>query len=178
MTRKWRHEPGTTFVYDTGVSQIISAVLEEATGMSVLDYASAKLFEPLGIAEARWDTNGDGVHGAGEGLFLTPREMVKFGQLILNEGMWEGERLVSAEYITTSTSNQLSADIADGEYGYLWWLGDVDGNPAHLAVGYGGQMIVIVPNLDLVVAITSDFWRHHEGNEAVIHEVIAPAIVD
>ncbi|MGB1249131.1 MAG: serine hydrolase domain-containing protein [Candidatus Promineifilaceae bacterium] len=178
MTRKWRNTPGTSFVYDTGVTQLISIVLEEATGMSVLAYAESRLFGPLAFENVTWQPNKDGVHGSGEGLFLRSRDMIKFGQLFLNEGVWEGERLLSADYIRESTVNQLGDAKANGEYGYLWWLGDVNGSAAHIATGYGGQFLTVVPDLDLVIAITSGGWRHHEGNEAVIYEFIAPAMND
>ena len=175
MTRKWRKTPGTTFIYDTGVSQIISVVLEEAVGMNMLAYAEAKLFEPMQFADWRWDTNPDGVHGAGEGLHLRPADMMKFGQLILNAGAWEGEQLVSAEYIHEATSNQLSEALG-GKYGYLWWLDEAVGNPTYVAIGYGGQFVHITPELDLVVVITADYQRHRDGNDAIIHEMIVPAI--
>ena len=178
MAREWQAEPGTAFVYDTGVTQIVSVVLEEATGMSVLEYAEAKLFTPLRITDVRWDNNGDGVNGSGEGLFLRPREMMNFGQFVLNEGAWEGEQLVSAEYVREATVNQLDPEVSDGGYGYLWWLNEFGGHPAHTAVGYGGQWIIVVPNLDLVVTITSNALRDYRGTNTVVREIVMPAIVE
>ncbi|MGB1249132.1 MAG: serine hydrolase domain-containing protein [Candidatus Promineifilaceae bacterium] len=177
-SRELELDPGTQFVYDTGASHLLSAVLEEATGMTAYEYAEQKLFTPLGFEGESWDTDSDGVYFGGKGLNLRPRDMAKFGQLFLDEGQWDGVQLVSADYIRESTTDRLDNVAADGEYGYLWWPGEVEGHTAYSAVGYGGQYITVVPDLELVVVITSNYWRQYPNNNAIIEELIVPAIVN
>ena len=176
--RDLEEDPGVTFAYDTGASHLLSAVLEEVTGMTTYEYAEQELFDPMNFSGESWDVDADGVHFGGKGLNLRPRDMAKFGQLFLNDGQWEGEQLISAEYVAAATTNQLSDTQSTEEYGYLWWPGEVEGYETYAAVGYAGQYVTVVPELELVVVITSSFWRRHANNNAIIRELIVPAIVD
>ena len=137
-----------------------------------------KLFGPLAFEGHTWDTDSEGVNFGGKGLNIRPRDMAKFGQLFLDEGIWDGEQLISADYIDEATRNQLTVFSEDGDYGYLWWLNEIEGHPMYAAVGFGGQHITIVPELDLVVVITSSFWRRHNDNDAIIYDLIVPAIIE
>lgn len=178
MAQSVHGQPGTLFVYDTGASHLLAAVLEEATGMSPFDFGSDKLFEPLGFQNISWDTDSNGLNFAGKGLNIRPRDMAKFGQLILNDGEWNGVQLIPANYLHAATVDQLDGIAANGEYGYLWWPGEVDDHDSFAAVGFGGQYITVVPELELVVVITSNYTRPRDGNDNIIRDLIVPAIVD
>ena len=102
--------------------------------------------------------------------------MAKLGQLILDDGVWDGQQIVSAEYLATASQNQV-ADIHDEAYGYLFWIGEEGGQETISAVGYGGQFITIIPESDLVVVITADFNPPRSGNAAIVESFILEAIV-
>jgi CubicO group peptidase (beta-lactamase class C family) len=169
--------PGQNFAYSSDGSHLLSAIMVQATGQSVLHYARERLFAPLGIdtdpaaepmmrtypirgydqADFAWPTDPEGVHLGWCCLKLTARDMAKLGQLWLNDGDWNGTQLVSAQWVTESTQPHVetgSSAVAD-QYGYHWWVTEVDGQPAFAAAGVGGQLVAVVPALDLVVVVSS-----------------------
>ena len=154
---------GQEFFYNTGALALVSAVIRKATGRRLDEFARETLFEPLGITGVEWDRyRGD--TDAGGGLRLRPRDMAKIGQLILTGGRWNGRQIVSKAWIETSTAAKIKA--TDGMlYGYLWWIGRslLDGREVHWvgALGRGGQSIRIVPELDLVVAVTAGYYQDY-----------------
>jgi CubicO group peptidase (beta-lactamase class C family) len=145
-------EPGTKFLYNSGGSNLLAAIIEEATGMSAADYAHQNLFDPLGITQVEWSQDPQEHTLGGFGLRLTPREMAKFGYLYLNNGLWDGEQIVPAEWVTASTTRHIAASPLSDGYGYQWW---VDNQGYYMALGYGGQYIIVKPDLNLVVVFTS-----------------------
>lgn len=171
------HEPGTAFIYDTGATHLLSAVLEQVTGMPLNQYAAQKLFVPLGIEPPPWEIDSEGNPYGGKGLAMWPRDMAKFGQLVLDEGIWEGKRVVSANYINAATQNQVS-EVTSTQYGYLFWIKEEGDDKTISAVGYGGQYIMIVPRHELVVVITSDFLPPRSGSESIIEPFIIGAILE
>jgi CubicO group peptidase (beta-lactamase class C family) len=140
--------PGTTFNYSTGDSQLLGAILEQATGMTMRQFARSRLFGPLGVPlpHWRWDSSPTGVAFGGGGLHLTPRAMAKFGYLYLEGGAWDGQQIVPTEWV--------EASVAPAYYGYHWWRLN---NGGYAALGYGGQRIAVVPELELVAVITGEF---------------------
>jgi CubicO group peptidase (beta-lactamase class C family) len=153
--------PGTVFNYSDGGAHLISVILTEATGMDPESFAAEHLFAPLGIDRRSWLVDKQGYAIGGVGLQVTPRDMVAFGTLYLNDGTFERRRVISEEWVRTSTAVRILTDNAvpyGTAYGYLWWRGVVDGYPFYMATGYGGQFIVNVPDLDLVVVATCDWW--------------------
>ena len=147
LDRSMAAEPGTAFNYSTGDPQLLGAVLEEATGLSVTEFARTRLFEPLGVSPAHWSwrASPEGVAFGGGGLSATPRAMAKFGYLYLSEGDWNGEQIIPAGWVEAST--------AEPHYGYQWWC---LGNGGYAALGYGGQRIAVMPDLDMVIVVTAD----------------------
>lgn len=144
--------PGVRFEYCNGSSLLLSAIISEATGMAASDYAAEVLFEPLGITEYEWPANPDGVSiGWGE-LLLRPADMAKFGYLFLREGEWEGRQLIPETWVEDSTRDQIQAGTLASGYGYQWWISDAG---YAMALGFGGQYIVVDPDHDLVVTFTS-----------------------
>jgi CubicO group peptidase (beta-lactamase class C family) len=154
---------GQEFFYNTGALALVSAILRKATGRPFDEFVRETLFEPLGITHVAWDRYW-GEADAGGGLHLRPRDMAKIGQLILAGCRWIDRQVVSRAWIETSTEPKLKA--TDGQsYGYLWWLGRalLNGREVHWvgALGRGGQSIRIVPELDLVVAVTAGYYQDY-----------------
>lgn len=145
-------EPGTRFEYCNGASYLLSAILSEVTGMPAAEFATEVLFEPLGITDYHWPASPDGISvGWGE-LILHPADMAKIGYLYLRNGEWEGDQVVSRSWIEAATTSHIRAGTASDGYGYQWWVDD-DGYA--LAIGFGGQYIIVVPESDLIVVFTS-----------------------
>lgn len=152
-------EPGTHFEYCNGATYLLSAIVTEVTGRSAGQYAEDVLFEPLGITDFAWPEGPQGVTYGFTDLRLEPADMAKLGQLYLQNGMWEGSEVVPASWVEAATTphpyTSMGGLPASG-YGYQWWI---DGS-GFSARGYGGQYIVVVPLLDLVVVFTSALAPH------------------
>ena len=166
-------EPGTHFEYCNGASFLLSAIVQRTTGMSALAYAHEHLFEPLGITDVEWESSPHGITIGWSGLHMTPHDMAKIGYLFLNEGRWDGEQVVSAEWVAVSTRKHISATLQDG-YGYQWWVTD-DG--LHMALGYAGQFIFVVPKEDMVVVFVSHLEeRDFYVPQQLLNGFIIPAV--
>jgi CubicO group peptidase (beta-lactamase class C family) len=155
------HEPGARFIYNTGASHLLSVILTEATGMPTLEFARQYLFDPLGFSGSSWLQENRGYDTGGMGLRITARDMMKIGQMFLDGGIWDGAQVVPAPWVTESADPRLSTQesVPFGQsYGYLWWVGEGGGRDFYMASGYGGQFILVDPDLDLVVVSQAD-WR-------------------
>jgi CubicO group peptidase (beta-lactamase class C family) len=173
-------QPGTQFNYCTDAVQVLSAILQKATGMSAREFANDNLFAPLGIgpiSEARWPSDPQGVTIGGYGLALTPGEMTKLGFLFLNQGQWEGETIVPASWVSTSTTSHVNQGDKK-EYGYLWWI-DPQGK-WYAALGRAGQHIFVYPAENLVVVFTADLPYTNDADliplQELLDQYILPAV--
>jgi CubicO group peptidase (beta-lactamase class C family) len=159
LTRPMVCDPGACFEYDSGPSNLLAYIIQHQTGELIADYLGPRLFEPLGIENYEWVTTEYGASRGGGGLIVTPRDLAKLGYLYLNQGVWDGQQIVDPAWVEASTTwkssgvNTLSgANIGYGaSYGYHWWVTSIAGFPAYMGLGYGGQMLYVVPGLDLVV---------------------------
>ncbi|MBA2278274.1 MAG: serine hydrolase [Chloroflexia bacterium] len=150
--------PGDVYVYNSGGSHLLAVMLEAAIGEEIESYADRHLFDPLGIADGRWEESPQGEAIGGFGLHLTPRDMAKLGYLYLRGGAWDGARIIPREYHTTATTVQSAGDSTGGTpYGYQWWVTDATGFDAYFALGFGSQYIYVVPELDLVAVTAVGF---------------------
>jgi CubicO group peptidase (beta-lactamase class C family) len=173
---------GGGFEFSNQGAHVVAAVLAEATGMSVLDYARSRLFEPLGIgtrpafeklldagnmdefvaADFAWPVDGSGLHLGWTGLKLRPADLARIGQMMLDNGEWKGKQVVPADWVRESTTPQVDTisrrnqENASGNYGYQWWVTEADEEPAYFAWGGGGQLLEVVPSLSLVVVVASE----------------------
>ncbi len=147
--------PGTQFNYCSGCSHVLSGIVQRATGVDTSDFARQYLFEPLGISTATWDVDPAHIATGGWGLQLTPRDMAKLGYLYLHNGVWDGQQIVSANWVQTATRQQTGSD--DG-YGYQWWI--MPDEHGYAALGRYGQMIFVSPDFDLVVVMTAALLNH------------------
>ena len=151
------HKPGTHFNYNTPTSYMLSAIVQKVTGENLLDYLRPRLLDPLGIEEATWSTDSQGIALGGFGLSITTESIARFGQLYLQQGQWEGEQLLSAEWVEQATSRQTSNGSNpdspwDQGYGYQFWR---NRHGAYRASGLGGQLALVMPEQNAVVATTS-----------------------
>jgi CubicO group peptidase (beta-lactamase class C family) len=155
------NQPGTVFNYSDGAAHLAAAVLAEAAGTSVAEFATTYLFGPLGIPARPWYVDRQGFNYGGVGLHLRAQDMLAFGMLFLNEGRHDGRQIVPADWVTASTDGRISTNNAvpyGPSYGYYWWSGAYLEREFYFANGYGGQFIVVVPRVELVVVATCE-WR-------------------
>jgi CubicO group peptidase (beta-lactamase class C family) len=196
--------PGAGFAYSSVSSHLLAAILVEATGQSVLAYAQERLFDPLGIdsrpafqarilpgeperrqeyegADFAWPRDPQGIHVGYGFAKLTAPDMLALGTLFLDGGEWDGAQLVPASWVEEATSPLVDATEFGGEhYGYQWWVTEAGDHPAYAAVGFGGQIIEVVPDLDLVVVAST--WIDDTTNfdastwEFMVSQAIVPTL--
>lgn len=161
FSRPFIAEPGTRWIYGAAGPQLVAKLVMDGTGQSLPDFARANLFDPLGVGMTQWSNGFNGEPAPASGLRMTPRDLARIGQLILNRGKWEGRSVVPAPWLDASFQPYVPCD-EQRRYGYFWYSGDFQyGHPpnrpiAHWigAFGYGGQRLFVLPSLDAVVAIT------------------------
>jgi len=171
------HEPGAPFVYNSGATYLLSAILQRVSGETLLDYLQSRLFEPLGITEATWGSSQEGITFGGWGLSLSTESMAKFGQLVLQRGVWEGRQLVPAEWFEAATSRQVANDSEINPdwhqgYGFQFWRGR---HNTYRADGAFGQFILGIPDHDAVLIITSAD-ANMQATLDVVWEHLLPAL--
>jgi CubicO group peptidase (beta-lactamase class C family) len=180
-------DPGTRWIYGAAATTLIGKLIQKGTGQSLPDFARATLFDPIGIGATAWTNGLNGEPSASSGLRMTPRDLARIGQLILNRGQWEGRAVVPTEWLDKSFQPYLAVDEFR-RYGYFWYLGDLQyGNPpnrpiAHWigAFGYGGQRLFVFPGLDIAVAITAGNYADKDQwipPIRVIREVVLPSLL-
>ncbi len=184
------YSPGSTFDYRTALANTLRDILSQNISNQNIDlrtFIKDNLFQPMQISNYKWDYINDfGQLQVGGGLFLAPRDMIKLGQLVLDKGKWRNTQIVSANWITEATKEHFNFNNKywgemDG-YGYLFWQKKLSSYgqtyPSIIAIGYGGQYLVIIPNLDVVIGITS--WFPDDVNWQrplrLIENYIIPAI--
>ena len=175
LDRPMRDIPGKEFLYCSGCSHLLAAVVQRHVGMDLEQYARHHLFEPLGIKAWGWDRDADGTPIGGWGLQLAPRDLAKLGYLYLRHGRWEEKQIVSEEWIADTTQRHVYTDGALG-YGYQWWIYPEYG--AYIALGRDGQTIFVIPQYDLVIVTTANLPGDHDEIFRLIEEYIVPAAED
>ena len=150
-------EPGELWHYSGGASHLLAAIVQVATETSLLEFARNQLFDPLGIDSILWTRDGSGNWYTGAwGLSLSTRNLAKFGYLFLNNGTWDGQQIVSEEWVNVATSSFTMFDGNCEGYGYQWWT--LPNYGAYYAAGRNGQFIIVVPHLDIVAVFTSGIY--------------------
>ena len=173
--------PGTEMIYSTGNTHILSAILTKATGKSTWQFAQEALAKPLGFTLAQWMRDPQGIYFGGNEMVMTPRQMLALGELYLNDGAAGGRQIISKPFIDETFKARGRSRVSGREYGYGWWMREMAGRQTYYAWGFGGQFIVLVPSLDLVVVSTSaatvsDDRREHRRSvdDIIEHLIIAP----
>ena len=164
--------PGSKFNYCSGCSHVLSAILQQTTGRKTRDFAEQTLFKPLGIRAAAWETDPAGISFGGWGLKLTPRDMAKLGYLYLRDGRWDGQQIVSAEWVKNATREHTGTGGSLG-YGYQWWT--YPSLKAYAALGHAGQTIFVIPESDLVIVTTAQL-DNHDPIFKLVEQYIVPAV--
>lgn len=186
-----KHTPGTFYLYNSLGTYMLSAIVQEVTGEKVLDYLTTRLFEPLHIDKPRWDESPQGISAGGWGLYLKTEDLAKMGQLLLQNGKWKGKQIIPAEWVYEMSKKQVesinpgtrleqaeergmtkeTSDWMQG-YGYQMWRCRPG---CFRADGARGQYIIVVPDKNAVIAITSDV-EDLQGELNLVWEKILPAI--
>jgi CubicO group peptidase (beta-lactamase class C family) len=181
--------PGTQFVYNTGGSHLVGVMLAEIVGQPLETYAADHLFGPLGIVPGPWMRSPQGEVNGGSGLELLPRDMAKLGYLLGRSGRWNDLPLVQPDYALAATTRQSDGEAVTGgsigvAYGFQWWITDDTGYTAFFALGFGGQYVYVVPELDLVVVVAAGF-DDEAGERPILtshrpipEQIVIPAILN
>ena len=142
-------------VYSTGTSHLLSVIITKATGMSTKAFAEKYLFEPLSIRVGGWDRDPQGFYMGGNNMALSPKDLLKIGQMLLDDGRWEGKQIIAPAWIKDSFKTYTYSNYNPYGYGYQWWNKETAGYTTFFAWGHGGQYIMMIPELDAVVVMTS-----------------------
>jgi CubicO group peptidase (beta-lactamase class C family) len=152
------YAPGTQFVYNTGATYMLSAIVQKTTGLGLIDYLQPRLFEPLGIQDATWQESPQGIAAGGYGLSIKTEDIARFGQLYLQKGMWQSKRILSEDWVEEATRLQIGngedpnrSDWTQG-YGYQFWRSR---HNTYRGDGVFGQFCIVMPDQDAVLAVTS-----------------------
>ncbi len=165
LTRPMVDVPGGRMIYSTGNSHLLSAVLTKATKMSTFEFARDYLASPLGIPIRPWMRDPQGIYFGGNEMHLTPRAMLKIGELYIDRGRVRNKQIVSKEWIRESFESRTWSRWSGGEYGYGWWIGELAGHQAYFGYGHGGQFIFVVPELKLAAVTTSSIFPRQGRRE-------------
>ena len=171
LDRPMADAPGSRFVYNSGAAHLLSALVERATGLTLAEFARTNLFQPLGIAGFTWPADPQGITEGHVDLRLTPRDMAKIGLLYLKNGVWDGRQVLPHGWAAASTAKHSGGDPG---FGYQWRRTSFD---AFEAVGWGSQLIGVLPAQDLVVVITGGVAPGEPGNEeGLFHRISQEAV--
>jgi CubicO group peptidase (beta-lactamase class C family) len=173
-------EPGTRVEYSTGSSHLLSAILTKATKKSTWQFAQEELAKPLGFSLAQWPRDPQGIYFGGNEMLMTPRQMIRFGELYENGGRVGKRQLIPREWVEKADDGVgRSRWGSDREYGHGFWIRDFGRHKSFYAWGYGGQFIFIIPSLDLVVVTTSrsDVSRERRDHNDAIYQIVEDYIV-
>jgi CubicO group peptidase (beta-lactamase class C family) len=176
IRRPVKYTPGTHFYYDDEGTNLIAIILRRAVGGNIAEFAKNELFAPLQIDRYYWAVDRDGNLPGYSGLLLTGRDMAKIGLLYLQQGRWRERQVVSEAYVLDSThKHSEGGEPANAGYGYLWWTKQIrDGSPAYFAAGYDSQLILNLPDRNLVMALASAS-SFPGGAAKFVNEVVLPA---
>jgi len=187
LERPLVHTPGESFTYNGGGITTLGEILRNATGMNIIEFSEEYLFGPMGVEVTRWDAYPGGQIEAASGLHLTPRDMLKLGVTYLNGGTWNGERILSEEWVQKSSviyrnNEGINIPIEDSGkngYGYTWWISEVGGlwdkTPMYRANGWGGQVIMVLPEKNMVVVFTGGNYDSKSSLFEILEKYILPA---
>lgn len=191
---KWplNHEPGTYFCYNSVGTYVLSAIVQKLTGQKTLDYLQERLFDPLSIEKPEWEESPQGINCGGWGLSLKTEDMAKFGQMMLQEGQWNGKQIVPKEWVEEMSSYKVESrpagvtpeqviengwkkEDSDWLQGYCYQMWRCRHN-AYRADGAFGQYIIVIPDKQAVVALTSNTKLGMQSELDAIWKHLLPAL--
>ena len=161
-------EPGSTWNYNSGCAMVLAGIIKKAAGFHIDEFGKEYLFDPLGIEAYRWEYQQDSLPIAMGGFWMRPRDMAKIGELFLKGGVWGDNRLLSESWVRTSFTKQTTVND-DWDYGYQWWTGQDNSsigesfeNRIWYAHGYGGQMIIVIQESNVVVVVNGFYSNNSD----------------
>jgi CubicO group peptidase (beta-lactamase class C family) len=164
--------PGTRFNYCSAAASVFSAVLAKCVKTDLRSFAETNLFRPAGMTLTRWDIDPAGRYVGASEMYMTPRDLLRFGLIYLHHGKTGDKQLIPQEWVNASTAQQARLDYwdimprADG-YGYFWWRRRTNGHQAYIASGFGGQLIAVIPDLEMVLVATCFLNGENRGREEI-----------
>jgi len=180
------YDPGSTFSYNTFETHLLSAILTKSSGMSTKELMEKYLLNPMDISLDKWEKGPGGYYFGGNSMEFTPRDMAVLGYLYLHNGFMNGKQIVPADWVEKSLTNftgfsgKYWGDLKNYNYGYLWWLGEINNYKLFLALGYGGQFVIVNPELNMIVVTTAETyldWDTADSHEQSILNIIARFII-
>jgi CubicO group peptidase (beta-lactamase class C family) len=185
LDKPMQDTPGSIFRYNTGLPLLFGAIITELTGEPADTFANKNLFSEIGIRNFNWVHAQGNIVNTGSGLYLRPLDMALFGELYLNQGIWNRKQIISPEWISLSTAKSIVVN-SNFDYGYYWWrysnsnnvVSTLPINDIYYAYGYGDQIILIIPQYKIVVVITADNGESNYPIDNIFKNYILPSIID
>ncbi|GAB3351468.1 serine hydrolase domain-containing protein [Chromohalobacter beijerinckii] len=178
LSRPFVADPGGRMLYSTGNSHLLSAALTDASGRDTLTLMREWLGAPLGIEIPPWTRDPQGIYFGGNEMGLTPRALLKIGELYRQKGMYDGERVLPASWIARSWQPRTRSHFNQDDYGYGWFITQLADTPVYYGWGYGGQLLFVVPEHDATLVMTSDPTPPSNGSDYLnrVKAAVADAI--
>ncbi|MCP1673321.1 CubicO group peptidase (beta-lactamase class C family) [Natronocella acetinitrilica] len=181
LTRPFVDAPGGRMLYSTGNSHILSAALTWASGRTTRELAQDWLGNPLNIVIPEWPRDPQGIYFGGNDMNLSPRALLQIGELYRHDGVLNGERVLPEGWVENSWTPRGRSPFNNNQYGYGWFITELDGEPAYYGWGFGGQMLYVIPSVAMTIVITSDPTPPGSGSaylrhlDALVAETLIPA---
>ncbi len=178
LDRPMAYDPGEFWTYNSGGSHLLGAIVANTAGQTLLEFAFEHLLGPLGISHVNWPRDQNGYYSGSGGVSMRPIDMAKFGYLYLNNGTWNGQKVVPSDWVAKSAGTEFSFSEYAG-YSYQWWTNPTEIANVYSAQGYAGQFIFVIPSLDMVVVFTSSVPAYSVYPQpAMLFQYIIPAVLD
>lgn len=177
LNRRIISKPGEVYNYNTGLSHVLSAIIQKATGSSTCKFAHETLFDEMDMNIAQWSWDPNGIFCGGFNVYISPIDLIKFSLLYLNKGVYLGKRIVSQEWIEESTAKII--EVEGIHYGYYWWVDNIGGHKVYYAWGHGGQFVYIIPELKMTIVITCDtqhYSRQYDARSLIRRYIISSVL--
>jgi len=174
--------PGTSFYYNGGAVDLLGEIVRFASEWNAKEFSRKYLFGPLGISNYQWQTlYPSGITCCHGDIYITPRDLAKFGYLFLNDGVWKGNQVISEEWVKKSTATYINLNLSWADsYGYLWWSKNYSANnktyDSFFAEGWGGQKIAVFPGLKMVVVFTGANYVSNPPCDEILTRFILPVV--
>ncbi|WP_366657217.1 serine hydrolase [Fodinicurvata sp. EGI_FJ10296] len=180
LSRPFVAEPGTALQYSTGTWHILSEILTRQSGRTTHELARDWLGEPLGVTIPPWPRDPRGIYFGGNDMLISPRGLLRFGEMYRNGGVVDGRQVVSRDWIETSWRPRAVSPFSNHAYGFGWFMTELGGHIVYYGRGYGGQLLHVVPDLDLTVVITSDPTPPSAGGQYVraLHRLVESGLIE
>ncbi|WP_190809165.1 serine hydrolase [Flagellimonas sp. S3867] len=157
LSRDLESEPGATFNYNTLSPHVVTDIIAKISNGTFRDYAIENLLDPLGITSFEWETDPDGNAWGGVGLELRTHDLIKFGQLFLNNGMWNGQELIPEEWVTLSSTAQIDIPQSATKYSLQWYVADNLDRKVYFGQGFGGQALMLIPEDNMMIIAVQEY---------------------